>query len=594
MEFRVLGSFEAWDGDTQIAVGGSKRRAVLALLVLHANEVVGKDRLIDELWGESAPRNAAASLHNHISRLRKVLGPDCLITRAWGYVLRIDPEQVDLHKFERLIGDAEPLPAKERSAKFAEALALWRGPALADLVFEPGLAKEIARLEELRLAVLEARIDADLETGRHAGIIGEVEALIAEHPLRERLRGQLILALYRDGRQAEALEVYRETRRLLADELGLEPSPELRELERAILRQDPSLASTVRSQELLDAAPAQARRRWPRSRLVTAAALLLLAGGGVAAAVVAMRGGASHERKAIPAARTTVTSPPQQASSTSKVQPAAATTSEAKPAGASTKSGQASLTKSHARRPPAAVQLGRSRPKTGSTTRSKPAKRRSVTKEYWLADDFSGPAFDSDLWNLHSFGKGVEVAERNGRLEFSIAPDVVYDESVNAVDQHYGTNCYLTGNFDAHIEFKLLSWPEGDGVLVSFGVYFAPPHEAFWSISRQGSMPGFSERYSFWIAQQGGWTPAADMSGALRFSRENGVLVAYYRHGGRWARLGSAYRVPGPASLVVMLAAHPDQFGHQAASAAFDNFEATATSLDCPPGTPLPPRRPHR
>src|SRR6266545_2239528 len=206
MEFRLLGSLEVWNGDVQIEIGGAKRRAVLALLLLHANEVVGTDQLIDELWGENAPKNAAASLHNHVSRLRKVLGSDLLATRAWGYVLRADPEQIDLHRFERLLGDAEPLPAKERSAKLAEALALWRGPALADLLFEPAVAEGAARLEGLRLAAREACIDADLELGRNAELIGELEALVAKHPLRERLRGQLILALYRDGRQARSEE----------------------------------------------------------------------------------------------------------------------------------------------------------------------------------------------------------------------------------------------------------------------------------------------------------------------------------------------------------------------------------------------------
>jgi DNA-binding SARP family transcriptional activator len=229
------------DGGTPVAIAGSKRRAALALLLLHANEVVRTERLIDELWGEHAPRNASAALHSHVSRLRKALGPEVLARREWGYVLRADPDSIDLDRFERLVTAAEPLPARERSAKLSEALQLWRGPALADLASESGLQAEIARLDELRLTTLERRIDADLEAGRNAEIVGEIEALIAAHPLREHLRSQLILALYRAGRQAEALEVYRETRRVLSEELGLEPSPELRELERAILRQDPTI-----------------------------------------------------------------------------------------------------------------------------------------------------------------------------------------------------------------------------------------------------------------------------------------------------------------------------------------------------------------
>jgi DNA-binding SARP family transcriptional activator len=282
MDFRVLGSLEVWDGERQLDLGGAKRRLLLALLLLHANEVVAADRLVDQLWGERAPGNAAGALQSHVSRLRKELGPDVVGTRAWGYVLRVEPGALDLERFERLSLEAENLPAGERAGKLREALALWRGSPLADVAFEPSLAGDIARLEELRLTVLENRIDADLESGNEAGLVGELEALIAMHPLRERLRGQLILALYRSGRQAEALEVYRETRRVLADELGLEPSPELRELERAILQQDPALrASPVRAPVAAVPGVRPGRRR----RIYIAASLaVLLVGVGAATA----------------------------------------------------------------------------------------------------------------------------------------------------------------------------------------------------------------------------------------------------------------------------------------------------------------------
>jgi DNA-binding SARP family transcriptional activator len=277
MDFRVLGSLEVWDGERQLDLGGAKRRLLLALLLLHANEVVAADQLVDQLWGEKAPGNAAGALQSHVSRLRKELGPDVVGTRAWGYVLRVEPGALDLERFERLSLDADSLPAVERAGRLREALALWRGSPLADLAFEPSLAGDIARLEELRLTVLENRIDADLETGHEAGLVGELEALIATHPLRERLRGQLILSLYRSGRQAEALEVYRETRRVLADELGLEPSPELRELERAILQQDPALrASPVRT--TVAAAPGVRPGRRRRIYIAASVAVLLLAG----------------------------------------------------------------------------------------------------------------------------------------------------------------------------------------------------------------------------------------------------------------------------------------------------------------------------
>jgi DNA-binding SARP family transcriptional activator len=282
MDFRILGPLEVWDGERQLEVAGPKRRAVLAFLLLHANEVVGLDRLVDQLWGENAPRNAAAALHTHVSRLRKQLGSDVIARRAWGYVLRCDPDALDLKRFERQVAAAESLPARERARHLGEALALWRGAPLEGLSSEPALAPDIARLEELRLSVLENRVDADLEAGNQAGLVGELEALIALYPLRERLRGQLILALYRSGRQAEALEVYRETRRVLADELGLEPSPELRELERAILQQDPVIRTNpVGVVAAVESGVPPGRRR----RIFIGAILaLLLAGLGAATA----------------------------------------------------------------------------------------------------------------------------------------------------------------------------------------------------------------------------------------------------------------------------------------------------------------------
>jgi DNA-binding SARP family transcriptional activator len=154
VEFRLLGPLEVLDGERPVEIAGSKRRALLALLLLHANEVVRTERLIDDLWGERAPRNASAALHNHVSRLRKALGPEVLARREWGYVLRVEPESIDQHRFEQLIAAAEPLPAQERSAKLGDALALWRGPALADLAMESSLQAEAARLDDLRLTTL--------------------------------------------------------------------------------------------------------------------------------------------------------------------------------------------------------------------------------------------------------------------------------------------------------------------------------------------------------------------------------------------------------------------------------------------------------
>jgi DNA-binding SARP family transcriptional activator len=242
MEFRILGPLEVADGDVAAPLGGAKQRALLALLLLSANEVVSVDRLIDELWGERAPGSGRTALQVRVSQLRKALGPAArLRTRAPGYVLELDREQLDLHRFERLVGEADSAEPEVSAAKLRQALALWRGPPLADLAYESFAQPAIGQMQELRLTALEKRIEADLALGHHGELVAELEALVAEHPLRERLAAQLMLALYRCGRQADALEVYQRTRTQLADELGLEPGPSLQALQAQILRHEPSL-----------------------------------------------------------------------------------------------------------------------------------------------------------------------------------------------------------------------------------------------------------------------------------------------------------------------------------------------------------------
>ena len=242
MYFRLLGPLEVVsDRDLPLALGGVKQRSLLAVLLLQANQLVSTDHLIDQLWGASPPATAAKSIQVYVSRLRKALGDGRFATHPPGYVLRVEPSELDLARFEQLAGEASRAAPERAAGKLREALALWRGSALADLAYEPFAQVEVARLEEMRLAVLEQRIEADLALGRHAELVGELEALVTRHPLRERLRRQLMLALYRSARQAEALDAYRAARRELSEELGLEPSEELRRLEQAILRQDPSL-----------------------------------------------------------------------------------------------------------------------------------------------------------------------------------------------------------------------------------------------------------------------------------------------------------------------------------------------------------------
>jgi predicted ATPase/DNA-binding SARP family transcriptional activator len=230
LEVRILGPLEVISGGARISLGGYKQRAVLALLATRAGSAVSADELIESLWGDQPPPTATTTVQVYVSRLRKLLGAERIETTGGGYVLRLDPEQLDVARFRRL----------SASGRAEEGLALWRGPALADFVYESWSQPEAARLEEERLACVEERIDSDLEAGRHAELVGELDALVGEHPLRERLRGQLMLALYRAGRQAEALEAYQGARSTLVEELGIEPSPQLQELNRNILQQDVS------------------------------------------------------------------------------------------------------------------------------------------------------------------------------------------------------------------------------------------------------------------------------------------------------------------------------------------------------------------
>jgi DNA-binding SARP family transcriptional activator len=239
MEFRILGPLEVVEDGECFVLGAVQQRALLAVLVLHHGETVSVDRLVDELWEERTPASAAKTVQVYVSQLRKSLGRGAIVTDGRGYRLAITPEQIDAEQFDaraaegRLaLSDGDAERARER---LSAALGLWRGEPLADFHYEPFAQSTIARLQQARLAAVEDRIEADLALGSDGQLVGELESLIASNPLRERLRGQLMRALYRAGRQADALSVYRRTSELLREELGLEPSPMLQELERSIL-----------------------------------------------------------------------------------------------------------------------------------------------------------------------------------------------------------------------------------------------------------------------------------------------------------------------------------------------------------------------
>ena len=241
MEFRILGPLEVLDGEQPVPISGAKPRALLGALLLHANEVVSTARLIDELWGERPPATAENLVQGYVHALRKQLGADAIVTQAPGYRLQVDSRKLDLLEFERLLAAARAAELEDAVELRRRALGLWRGPPLADVLFEGSARHESGRLSGLRLEAQIERIQADLELGRHALVTSELEALVRAHPYHERLHTQLMLALYRSGRQAEALEAYRTVTRTLSEELGLQPGQDLRELQSAILRQDESL-----------------------------------------------------------------------------------------------------------------------------------------------------------------------------------------------------------------------------------------------------------------------------------------------------------------------------------------------------------------
>jgi DNA-binding SARP family transcriptional activator len=249
VEYRILGSLEASRDGSLLPLGGSKQRAVLALLLLNANRVLTTDTLIEALWPASPPGKPLTAIQGYVSRLRKILAPDrpfeVILTEPAGYRLPVGEGDLDLFRLESLLRSGKDSLDRDRpeaaSKAFSDALALFRGPPLADFTDEQWAFIEIGRLEELRLTCTEERIEADLRLGRHAELVGEIEALIAEHPLRERLRAHLMLAHFRSGRQSEALGAYQEARRALVEEYGIEPTRALQELERKILLQDPSL-----------------------------------------------------------------------------------------------------------------------------------------------------------------------------------------------------------------------------------------------------------------------------------------------------------------------------------------------------------------
>jgi len=578
MDFRILGSLEVWDGERQLELGGQKRRAVLAFLLLHANEVVAADRLVDQLWGEKAPRNAAGALQTHVSRLRKELGAEVLARQAWGYVLRTEPGTLDLDRFELLTAEAENLPARERAEKLREALSLWRGPPLGDLAFEPSLAGDVARLEELRLTVLENRIDADLESGNQTGLVGELEALISEHPLRERLRGQLILALYRGGRQAEALEVYRETRRVLADELGLEPSPELRELERAILQQDPALRASPVSTAMASEQGVRPGRR--RRVFIGASVALLLAALGAATAYALTTGTTHAAHGTTPSVGSNKNG--QQTGSQSGGQTGGrqttgggtttrekTTTTKTNSSTTRTGNGKTTTTKQTVSSsiPPPTTAI------TTTTTTRKP-------KLVHIADDFDRPALNPRIWTTWSTGSGASYDQASGKGVFSIAADATFDPRLENASTNIATKCMFPGDFQARIEFNLVQWPDVNGAAISLNALMGTS-DATAELIQRVTAP-WADGYNAW--PNGGPLQLQDTYGSLRLTRRSGQIRAAFSHNKGWKVIGRK-QFAGDVRLDLGISTSQSDWQGQDVEATVDNFKVVASRADCPAGS---------
>jgi DNA-binding SARP family transcriptional activator len=250
MRYRILGQLEVHNGADGVQIGQGRQRLLLAVLLTHANAPVSSERLIDGLWDQTPPPTATRSLHNHVSSLRKALGDGHLVTETRGYRLVVADNDVDASRFDALAEQGRAALAAGNPGQAAdrlhEALGLWRGPAFGDLANEPAIVDDAVSLDERRLVAVEDRVDADLELGRHHELVAELDRLVAQHPLRERLRAQQMLARYRSGRQADALDAYRQAREVLVREIGIEPGPELRRLQQAILEQDPALDAPAR------------------------------------------------------------------------------------------------------------------------------------------------------------------------------------------------------------------------------------------------------------------------------------------------------------------------------------------------------------
>lgn len=591
MDFRILGPVEVHSGGEQLRLGGPRQRALLTYLLLHANEVVAGERLLDELWLE-APRGGLAALQTHVSRLRRILG-DRIVTSGSGYAIRVEPGELDLERFRSLLAEAGATPDPTgRSQLLRDAEALWHGVPLAGLDV-PFAAGEAAALEELRLAALEDRIEADLETGLDGELVSELSGLVRHHPLRERLRGQLILALYRSGRQADALEAYRETRQMLDEELGLEPTPALRELERAILRHDPGLSAdsalVVRAEAADRVGPSLQHRR--RRILATTGGfvLLLAASAATAFAVVHFRSSAhgpvavnaSAAGAAAPLKHTSRATTHRKAKPTRKVvhRKTVAHPQPAKPANRGAPNPVAAVK-------PAATTVSSQTKSTPQPARVKPKPHAqtspvSTTQKpaRWttLHDDFSESTPNWLMWSVGIEGAGPTWALGDGRLEMTLPATGIPGGRYDQLSASFGTQCRFAGDFDARVDYQLLDWSVPTGARVQLSAWIFPNLNS--DAARTSTQGG--EGYDGNIASSYRSVPTNDTQGTLRVTRTAGLMKSYYLADGNWVELYAAPAV-GQVMIGLQFFATAGDWQQKETRAAFDNFSVSAPTMVCP------------
>jgi DNA-binding SARP family transcriptional activator len=590
MDFRILGPVEVATGGQPLRLGGPRQRALLAYLLLHANEVVAAERLLDELWFE-APNGGLAALQTQISRLRRVL-VDRIATAASGYSIRVEPGELDLERFRSFLAEAGSTEdPRARSRLLRDADALWHGEPLAGLDV-PFAAGEAAALEELRLAAVEDRIEADLGAGLDGELVSELSVLVRRHPLRERLRGELILALYRSGRQADALSEYRETRRVLDDELGLEPSPALRELEQAILRHDPLLTAVPAAAAPAEsvASPGQPVPR-RRRRFVVALTLLvvLLAAGAFAVSADVDFGGASHAALKHPATVAAALSPLSHLSTRpsglhvrhrktvsrpkSKKHPAEPVSAVA-PLPAVTHAPAVTTAPSPTTTiPKQAVAPAQTRPIKATTTTA-------PSRSNWrtLSDDFSESTPKWTMWNADTEGAGATWTLESGQLELTLLGSGVPGGRYDQLSEGFGSQCQFNGDFDARVDYQLIEWTPPTGARVQLSAWIFPDLNS--DTARTSSTQG-GETYWGDIASSHNNRPTNDTQGTLRITRTNGLVKSYFLDRGAWVQLNAA-RAVGQVMLGLQLFAPAADWQQKETRIAFDNFTVSAPVMICP------------